>query len=105
MQCAQQLCLPRLRLGLQVNKALDASAAGVEQVDAHSAADFCHIKEPLFCSKAVHGDFVDSVAWFGDALLTKSVTNEAVLWRIEGLDLADSKELGLSPTGGLQVRC
>jgi hypothetical protein len=64
---------------------------------------FTHVSHALFRSKAVHDDFVDAVAWLGDALLTKSVRNEVLLWHAHG-NLGDTMRLGLAPGASFQVR-
>ena len=77
-----------------------AHSGGASAADAHAL--FVHVQTPLFHSTAVHNNFVDSVAWFGDALCTKSVHNEAVLWAPQGC-LEDTLELGCSLPGTFDV--
>jgi WD40 repeat protein len=76
--------------------------------NASAAADiFVHVCHPLFHSKAVHADFVDSVTWFGDALLTKSVHDEVVLWCTKGClesTLTLGTALGAAPPGFVPLR-
>lgn len=60
------------------------------------------IESPLFMTTALHGDYVDCVAWHGDLLISKSVDNCLVMWRpTMDLDL-----LQACPTPfGLRVVC
>ena len=87
---------------MQVLQAAEAAATN-EDV-------FTPVHRARFRSKAVHGDFVDSVAWFGDALLTKSVRDEVLLWTLDPpLDdtLLDGGGGGVGDGGGFRVlrRC
>jgi hypothetical protein len=63
-----------------------------------SGADrFIHVALPLMRTRGVHADYVDSVVWHGDCLLSKSVTDEAVLWRLPITHLDDTLALSSLP--------
>ena len=51
--------------------------------EAHSIFDTQFIDSPCF-SRRIHDDYVDSVRFVGDYILSKSTNNQALLWKPEG---------------------
>jgi hypothetical protein len=68
------------------------------------AERFVHVALPLMRTRSVHADYVDSVSWHGDCLLSKSVTDEAILWQLPITHLVDTLMLSSLPraVAGLQ---
>ena len=48
---------------------------------ATSQEDVVHVQLPLFVNSDIHKAYVDDVAWVGELILSKSTSNELVLWR------------------------
>lgn len=40
----------------------------------------CILQDPLYSTTSIHTDYVDSIKWVGDCLLTKSTKQRIVLW-------------------------
>ena len=47
---------------------------------------------PLFSTNTVHSDYVDSIKWVGDLILSKSTKNKVLLW---GPDSSRAKDMAL----------
>ncbi len=47
--------------------------------------DVAYVQIPLFSTTALHTDYVDSVRWVGDSILSKSTNGRIVLWTPDSL--------------------
>ena len=81
-------CRNEARL-LQVLEAAEEEGCG--------GARFVHIERPLLRTRAAHADFVDTVAWHGDRLCTKSVHDQILLWALPVRALAATPALAALP--------
>lgn len=51
-----------------------------EKPDPDRSFPTCILQDPLYTTNMIHTDYVDSVKWVGDCLLTKSTKQRVVLW-------------------------
>ena len=64
------------------------------------------VQYPMHSSSKVHGNYVDSVAWLGDLILSKSVDDQVLLWAIKEMhkDGDDDRDRGDDETQGDEGR-